>query len=171
VVIPRRPGSRADGGAKGTSDRPAASAAPQTDPTPPPPSSRHGAPAPSQRNGKIVRRAASDVDERERERQRLVERLCAAEGRIAISRAADDLTKAGVDFPADDQHVHLQLLEHSDERIVQRAIVQLGEVLTVEPPKRFTVLESRLRRLEEFADEAPTRDAAAQLRRRILSRT
>ena len=36
-----------------------------------------------------------------------------------------------------------------------------------EPAKRRPVLEQRLKRLEEFADETATRDAAAALRRKL----
>jgi hypothetical protein len=59
------------------------------------------------------------------------------------------------------------MLEHSREAYVQTAIEKLAAILAVEPCKRQTVLESRLRRLEEFADEAETRSAARDLRRKV----
>jgi hypothetical protein len=39
-----------------------------------------------------------------------------------------------------------------------------------ELPKRRAVLESRLRRIEQFAEDADTRRAAERLRRRVTGR-
>lgn len=104
-------------------------------------------------------------DERELERARLLEKLRVAEGRAAITRAAAELKNAGFEPAPDDQEAFLQLLEHSDESVVQGAIADLGRILAVQPPKRFAVLESRLRRLEELADDPATQTSAARLRR------
>jgi hypothetical protein len=70
-------------------------------------------------------------------------------------------------LPQDDQMTALQLLEHPDETRVQAALSNLAQILDKEPAKRATVLDSRLRRLEEFADEQATRQAAAELRKRV----
>jgi hypothetical protein len=121
------------------------------------------------RSGRIVTRVAGALDERTLERDRLLGKLRAAEGRPAITRAANELFKASFELPEDDQHVHLQLLEHTEEARVRDAIARLATILEQEPPKRFAVLDSRLRRLEEFADEAETRDAATAMRKRIKS--
>jgi hypothetical protein len=123
------------------------------------------------RSGKIVARAATaPVDPLEVERERLLEKLRTAEGRPAITRAAADLERGGFALPDDDQIVHLQLLEHSDEGRVRAALARLEELLAAAPAKRFTVLESRLRRLEQLADEAETRAAARALWRRVTGR-
>lgn len=119
------------------------------------------------RSGRIVAPAGhSAKDERETTRERLLGKLHVAEGRPAITRAANELFKEGFTLPEEDQLVHLQLLEHTDESHVREAISRLGAILDQEPPKRFAVLDSRLRRLEELADEPETRAAAADLRRR-----
>jgi SpoVK/Ycf46/Vps4 family AAA+-type ATPase len=65
--------------------------------------------------------------------------------------------------------VHVQLLEHDDESRVCDAIHRLTAIIGDEPPKRPQVLDARLRRLEDFADEAETRALAKQLRRHLLT--
>ncbi len=145
--------------------RPSRPAAASRDEAPSPPPSEPRSPTPA-RSGRIVAPVSHTKDEREAERERLLGKLRLAEGRPAITRAANELFKEGFALPEEDQLVHLQLLEHSDETHVRAAIARLGAILEDEPPKRFTVLDSRLRRLEELADEAETRAAAADLRRR-----
>lgn len=108
------------------------------------------------------------VDPRELECQKLLGKLLAAEGRPLITKAANEFLGAGFAFP-DDQDVHLKLLEHSDEAVVRDALGAL--MLICDLPKRRAVLESRLRRIEEFAEEQSTRDAAAQLRRKVSGRS
>ncbi|NUP09529.1 MAG: hypothetical protein HOW73_26085 [Polyangiaceae bacterium] len=144
-------------GSKGT--KKAATPAPAREDLPP---SSRGAP----RSGRIVAVQRDAPDDRAMERDRLLGKLRLAEGRSAVTRAADELFKAGFELPADDQHVHLQLLEHSDEARVRSALAQLRVILEEEPVKRFAVLDSRLRRLEEFAEDAEVRAAATELRRR-----
>ena len=124
----------------------------------------------SKRDGvRIVARPTNTVDPREAERERLLDKLLAVEGRPAIARAAQAYLEAGFEFPRS-QYVWLQLLEHSDERTVGQAIEQLMAILTDEAPARWAVLESRLRRIEQFADECTTRAAASELRRLISGR-
>jgi glycerol-3-phosphate O-acyltransferase len=106
------------------------------------------------------------TDARAAEQERLVARLLASAGRTAVSRAADDITRAGFALP-DEQEVQLQLLEHADEERVRSAIESLARLLDGEPAKRRTVLESRLRRIEDCADEAITRELGADLRRKL----
>jgi hypothetical protein len=114
------------------------------------------------RGGRIVAAATGEVDPRTLERERLLARLLEAEGRPNITRAANDLVQAGFELP-DQQAVQLQLLEHQDEAQVKDAIERLSVVLANEPPSRRAVLESRLRRIEEYADDPGTRDAARGL--------
>jgi hypothetical protein len=90
----------------------------------------------------------------------------ACEGRATISRAADECRRAGVEFPLE-QAVQLQLLEHVDESLARDAIAALTRILTAEPPLKRPILEQRLRRLEDTADEEATRSAAADLRRAL----
>ncbi|MCC6526539.1 MAG: hypothetical protein IT373_28075 [Polyangiaceae bacterium] len=108
-------------------------------------------------------------DPRQAERERLLERLLGAEGHLAISKAAHAYVTAGFEYPRL-QQAWLQLLEHADEGTVMRAIAELGDILASESPVRRAVLDSRLRRLEELAEEDATRVAAANLRRTISQR-
>ncbi|MBN1612523.1 MAG: hypothetical protein JW940_38185 [Polyangiaceae bacterium] len=124
-------------------------------------------PAPEpRRSARIIELHAGNSDDVERERQRLIERLLASEGRVAISRAADEYRAAGFAFPVE-QEVQLKLLEHLDEECARAAIVALEALLDKERPIKKPVFEQRLRRLEEYADEPATREAAASLRRAI----
>jgi hypothetical protein len=102
----------------------------------------------------------------ERQRQRLIDRLLASEGRVAISRAADEYRAASFEFPVE-QEVQLKLLEHLDETCARSAIEALKALLERERPIKKPVFEQRLRRLEEYGEDAATRDAAASLRRTI----
>jgi hypothetical protein len=120
---------------------------------------------------RIVTVSAGPTDPAILELERLVARLTAAEGRPAITRAADAILAAGHALPDDDQSVQLQLLEHSKEDYVERALSNLARILAAEPCKRPTVLQSRLRRLEQFADEPTTREAARRLWRQVTGRS
>lgn len=117
---------------------------------------------------KIIVPKAPSTDPRVIERERLVAQLLAAQGRPAVTRATETLLGAGHAVP-DTQEAHLQVLEHSDEERVRASLVALDGILFTrgEPPKRRPVLEQRLKRLEEFAEETATRDAAAALRRKL----
>lgn len=118
------------------------------------------------RAARIVQVQAAGPDEREQLRQKLVDRLLRSEGRVAITRAAREFAEAGFEFPVV-QDVQLQLLEHFDEVCAHQAICHLTELLNEEPPIKRPLFEQRLRRLEEFADDAETRRAAADLRRTV----
>jgi hypothetical protein len=98
------------------------------------------------------------------ERDRLIGRFMACEGRGAITRAADQYLRAGFDFPVE-QPVQLQLLEHLDEGLVRGAIDALRTIVTSEPPLKRPIFEQRLKRLEDSAEEEATRSAASELRR------
>jgi hypothetical protein len=124
---------------------------------------------PTPKPGRIVLVPAPQSDPRGVERQRLLSKLLGAEGRPHITKAANEFLNAGFTFP-EDQDVHLKLLEHSDEARVCDAIAALTTLLAGELAKRRAVLESRLRRIEEFAEDETTRDAAAQLRRKVCGR-
>jgi hypothetical protein len=124
---------------------------------------------PAKAAGRIVLAPAPQSDPRTAERQKLLGRLMVAEGRPKISKAADDFLKAGFTLP-DEQDVYLQLLEHADEEHVRTACGRLCTILAGELPKRRAVLESRLRRIEQFAEEPPTREAAERLRRLVSGR-
>lgn len=119
--------------------------------------------------GRIVLAPPPQSDPRAIERQRLLGKLLGAEGRPHITKAANEFVGAGFTFP-DDQDVHLKLLEHSDEERVRDALGALSTLLVGELPKRRAVLESRLRRIEEYAEEEATRAAAMKLRRQVAGR-
>jgi hypothetical protein len=118
------------------------------------------------RTARIIQLDGKPVGERELERRRLLQRLIDSEGRLAISRAAEAYLNAGFEFPAE-QEVQVQLLEHFNESRARSALEVLLELMVRESPKKRPVFEQRLRRLEEYADENATRQAAAQLRRVI----
>ncbi len=126
------------------------------------------------RKGETARRAGARIvggptgptDPREIEREDLLDRLLRVEGRPSITNAANAFVEAGFEFPHT-QQVWLQLLEHKDEERVAQAIEQLTVIVADEPLERRAVLESRLRRIEEYADESATKEAAAGLRRML----
>jgi hypothetical protein len=115
---------------------------------------------------KIIVPRGPSSDPRVVERERLVHALLAAQGRPAVTQATDALLRAGHDLP-EDQEVHLQVLEHDDEARVRVSLAALATILGREPARRRPVLEQRLRRLEELAEDAATREAATQLRRKL----
>lgn len=119
--------------------------------------------------GRIVLAPPPQSDPRAQERQRLLGKLLHAEGRPAITKAANELFKQGFVLPQE-QDVYLQLLEHSNEERVREAIAALATILLSELPKRRAVLESRLRRIEEYAEDDSTRAAATELRRQVTGR-
>jgi hypothetical protein len=126
--------------------------------------------APKKRNGaRIIATSKGPTDPREIERERLLYRVLEAEGRPTISKAANDFFEAGFELPRE-QNVYLQLLEHRDEDRVVEAINQLSGILDEEPPLRRNMLESRLHRIAEYADESTTQQAAADLRRALTSK-
>jgi hypothetical protein len=133
----------------------------------PPPVELEGA----ERSGVVVRRRAARIvkapeqtvapDNRE---QRLLDRLLRSQGRVAISRAADELWESKFKAPRQ-QEVQIQLLEHENEHRARDAVFVMAELLQRESPIQRPILDQRLRRLEEFAEDPITRDAARALRR------
>lgn len=119
--------------------------------------------------GRIVLAPPPTSDPKAVERQRLLGKLLAAEGRPAITKAANEFTKQGFVWPQE-QDVYLQLLEHTSEERVREAIAALATILLSEVPKRRAVLEPRLRRIEEYAEDEDTRSAATELRRQVTGR-
>jgi hypothetical protein len=115
---------------------------------------------------RIVQTGRGTEDERERERQKLLSRLMQCEGRGAISRAANEFLARGFELP-DEQEVHIQLLEHFDEARASESLTALRRLLSGAAPVKRPVLDQRLRRLEEHADEVSTRELAAELRKAL----
>jgi hypothetical protein len=150
---------------------PEEAAEPTETPAPPSASELSGvAPAapsvPARRSARIVATGSRNTDSAELERERLLARLLASEGRAMISRAADECRRAGVEFPLT-QPVQLQLLEHVDEALARDALAALGRLFAAEPPLKRPILEQRLKPLETNAHEEATRAAAAELRRSL----
>jgi hypothetical protein len=112
---------------------------------------------------RIVKAAENTVAPDNRE-QRLIDRLMRSQGRVAISRAADDLWESKFVAPRL-QEVQIQLLEHENEHRARDAVFIMAELLQRESPVQRPILDQRLRRLEEFAEDPITRDAARALRR------
>ncbi|MFO0591890.1 MAG: hypothetical protein U0441_30365 [Polyangiaceae bacterium] len=119
--------------------------------------------------GRIVLAPPPQADPRAGDRQRLLGKLLGAEGRPAITKAANEFFKHGFSLPQE-QDVYLQLLEHTSEDRVRDAIGALATILLSELPKRRAVLQSRLRRIEEYAEDSATRTAAAELWRQVTGR-
>jgi hypothetical protein len=119
--------------------------------------------------GRIVLAPPPQSDPKTAERQKLLGKLLVAEGRPQISKAANEFLRAGFTFPVE-QDVQLQLLEHNNEEHVLTAIDALHALLVGELPKRKSMLESRLRRIEQFAEDPATREAAERLRRSVSGR-
>jgi hypothetical protein len=120
------------------------------------------------RAARIVQAGGKETDERERERRKLLGRLMESQGRGAITRAANEFLQHGFELP-NEQVVHLQLLEHFDETKAMESLQAISRILEGEPPIKRPVLDQRLRRLEEHADEVATRELAAGLRRVLRS--
>jgi hypothetical protein len=116
-----------------------------------------------------VSKPNTTVDPEELERKRLLARLLAAEGRPAITAAEGCYRENSFEWP-NEQNVWLQLLEHSDESIVASAIAKLSTLFAEEEPQRHAMLDSRLRRIAEYADEPATQQAASALRHQISGR-
>jgi hypothetical protein len=112
---------------------------------------------------RIVKLADHALSPGNREQQ-LLDRLVRSQGRGAISRAADDLWECKFVAPKQ-QEVQIQLLEHENEQKARDAVFIMAELLQKEAPIKRPVLDQRLRRLEQSAEDPITRDAAGALRR------
>jgi hypothetical protein len=111
---------------------------------------------------------AREADPRHAERTKRLAKLLAAEGRAAVSKAADDYLQAGFALP-EEQEVLLKLLDHTGEDRVRDALHRLLVLLDREPAQRRAVLDARVRRLEEDAEEPETRALATSVRRKVLA--
>jgi hypothetical protein len=109
-------------------------------------------------------KASENTSAPDNREQRLLERLMRSQGRTAISRAADELWEGKFKAPRQ-QEVQIQLLEHENEHRARDAVFVMAELLQKESPVQRPILDQRLRRLEEFAEDPITRDAARALRR------
>jgi hypothetical protein len=131
---------------------------------PEPPSTVQPEPSvPAKRAARIIT-GAVPVDDTELERRHLLARLLDCVGPAAVTRAAKAYVSGGFSFP-EEQAVQLKLLEHSDEAEVARALEVLTTLLDQQAPVQLPIFEQRLKRLEEGAETAETRERAAQLRR------
>jgi hypothetical protein len=126
------------------------------------------APLPSGRPKKVVTVPSRD-DPRAPEREKRLAKLLAAEGRAAVTKAAEDFAGAGFEFPLE-QEILLKLLDHDGDERVRWALEALARLLETEAPHRRKVLEARLRRLEETADDAEVRALAGALSKQLLAR-
>lgn len=122
--------------------------------------------APAIRMPKVVEAAVPEGEVVPSRRQDQLRKILAASSTKAISDSIEAFLNAGHTLP-DDQEVFLQMLEHRNEERVRDAIGQLERLLMGQLPKRKPVLVQRLKRIEEHAEEAATRDAANQLRRKV----
>ncbi len=86
-----------------------------------------------------------------------------------MTKAAEDFANAGFELP-EEQEVMLKLLDHGRDDRVLAALEGLARLLVEEPPQRRPVLEARLRRLEDDADDVDVRDLAGSLRKQLLAR-
>jgi hypothetical protein len=126
-------------------------------------------PPPVERAPKKVVSVPTRDDPRAPERDKRMAKLLAAEGRPAVTKAAEDFAGAGFTFP-EEQEVMLKLLDHAHDERVRSALECLGGLLETEAPQRRAVLDARLRRLEDDADDAEVRALAAALRKKLQPR-
>lgn len=112
----------------------------------------------------IAAPTAGHVDDAELVRARLMQRFLEADGRGAITRAANALAEQQIAIPEEQEH-QVQLLEHTNEERVRDAMEAISRLLQRQPPRKRPILERRLRRLEQEADDPETRECAAALRR------
>src|SRR6478609_6352387 len=119
---------------------------------------------PAEVEARIVVRKEDEIDETEKTRRRLFSRYLAAEGRAAVTKAANEYFAAGFELPRE-QEAQLKLLEHFDETQAQRALRVLEELLSEQEPTQLPVFRQRLRRLEDHAEDPELRLAAAGMRR------
>jgi hypothetical protein len=126
-------------------------------------------PPPADRPSKKMVVVPSREDPRGPEREKRLAKLLGAEGRTAITKAAEDFARAGFDFPME-QEVLLKLLDHARDDRVRAALEGIGRLLEEEPAQRRTLLEARLRRLEDDADDADVRGLASSVLKRLLAR-
>ncbi len=115
---------------------------------------------------KIVTPKPPATDAATLQRDRLLSALLSAQSPSSITAAADALFAAGYVLPDEQEH-HLQMLEHADEGCVMSAISTLATLLGREPARRRPLLEQRLHRVEDTAEDPATRAAAAALRRSL----
>ncbi len=104
------------------------------------------------REARIVVRKEDEIDETEKTRRRLLARYLAAEGRAAVTKAANEYFSAGFELPSE-QEPQLKLLEHFDEAQAQKALIVLKELLDEQTPTQLPVFRQRLRRLEDHAED------------------
>jgi hypothetical protein len=122
-----------------------------------------------ERPTKKVVTVPSREDPRGPERDKRLAKLLSAEGRAAVTKAAEDFANAGFEFPRE-QEVMLKLLDHDRDERVRGALEALATLLEDEPPQRRAVLDARLKRLEGDADDEEVRALAGSLRKKILAR-
>jgi hypothetical protein len=121
---------------------------------------------PARREARIVQRREDAIDDTEQLRRRLFGQYMSSEGRVAITRAADNYFQAGFQIPRE-QEAQLKLLEHLDESLVRNALLVLRELIALDPPRQLPLFRQRLRRLEDHAEEPATRELAVELRRAL----
>jgi hypothetical protein len=124
------------------------------------------APTPAPEKAKKVVAVVAREDPRGPEREKRLGKLLAAEGRLSVTKAAEDFVNAGFELP-EQQEVALKLLDHDREARVVAALECLARLLDAEPPQRRAVLDARLRRLESDADDVDVRSLAESVRRRL----
>jgi hypothetical protein len=124
---------------------------------------------PPERARRVVRLAQTSdrlVDDLELKRERLIGRLIASEGRSLISKLVDEILSHDWSLPVA-QDVQIQVLEHVDERRAGAALDVMIELLASQPAIKKPILDLRLRRLEEGAEDPEIRGKAARLRRSL----
>jgi hypothetical protein len=105
-------------------------------------------------------------DPRREERDKRLAKLMAAEGRAAVTKTCEVYLRAGFALP-EEQDVMLKVLDHDEDERVLQALASLSKLLDAEPPYRRTVLEARLRRLENDSDDPGVRELAQVVRAKL----
>ncbi len=99
-------------------------------------------------------------------RQKALRELKEAVATSDVKKALAVYLKTDSELPRDVDAL-LNVLQHPDEGLVQRAIEMLDEMSNERPLKRVELLRQRLRRVEDLAEESETVEMAADFRRKI----
>lgn len=107
-----------------------------------------------------------EPDPERENRQKLIAKVRAAEGRDSVTRAVDAFLAKYPKLP-DDYELLTKALAHKDYDRVRAVLDQLTAMLAKEKPRRGRALAAQLRFLEDTNDDPGIRRYAAEVRNRL----
>lgn len=99
-------------------------------------------------------------------RQKALRDLKDAVGTSDVKITLASYLKVDPELPRD-MDALMNVLQHPDEGLVQRAISLLDEIISERSLPRKELLKQRLRRVEDLAEETDTAEMASELRRKL----